>query len=58
MENYPTWVCAECGLKASGRHAGVATWHEDVCDVCGQKKTVTEPRDFGYPNFNSGKVKG
>ena len=60
--NYPTWVCADCGLKASGgRCFEVSTYHVGKCDVCGQEKPVTEPRDFYYPEFKEatdGKVEG
>lgn len=47
---YPAWACRECG-NAYGRgmpEDHVATWHTGVCGVCGQEKTVTEPRDFGH----------
>jgi hypothetical protein len=42
-----TWICDECGDKYCRRPASVATWHEDICDICGRKRAVTEPRDFG-----------
>lgn len=45
-----TWICAECGKKYGNRECGIATWHEAVCDICGKKTEVTEPRDFGYTN--------
>lgn len=41
------WICKECGDKYGNREVGVATWHEDICDICGKKTGVTEPRDFG-----------
>lgn len=44
----PTWVCYECGKKYGSFRCGIATWHPDVCDVCGEVHSVTEPRDFGY----------
>jgi len=44
----PAWVCSDCGNKYGYHECGIATWHEDTCGVCGQKKIVTEPRDFGY----------
>lgn len=53
-EDYPTWVCTECAEAAGGKMPvdHLATWHYDKCDVCGgEKKTVTQPRDFGYPKF-------
>lgn len=62
MKPYPTWCCYECGKNArefstkAGHKVGpmilVSTYHEDTCDVCGETKSVTEPRDFGYPIFD------
>ena len=50
---YPHWVCQECAKKHGGhsRHGSIATWHPDICDVYNGWKTVTEPRDFGYPDL-------
>jgi len=50
---YPSWVCAECAHEARGRFSqlNTSTMHEGTCGVCGQAKTVTEPRDYGYPDF-------
>lgn len=49
---YPAWCCDDCGYKHGRRRAGIATWHAGTCDVCGEKKNVTEPRDFGhFPNW-------
>lgn len=44
------WICADCGKK-HGRilENHLSTWHEDLCHWCGKCKSVTEPRDFGYP---------
>jgi rRNA maturation protein Nop10 len=47
---YPAWVCIPCG-EEFGRDAArwrVATFHEGMCGVCGEKTAVTEPRDFGH----------
>ena len=44
----PEWICADCGERYGRRSAGMATFHIDECGVCGQKKAVTEPRDYGY----------
>lgn len=41
------WICSNCGKKYGNKPVGIATWHEDVCDICGKKTIVTEPRDFG-----------
>lgn len=46
-----TWICKECGDRYGRRPVGVATWHIDICDVCGKESVlVTEPRDFGGIN--------
>ena len=45
---YPTWICGDCGTIYGRKPCGVATWHFDKCDVCGEETTVTEPRDFGH----------
>ena len=39
---------ADCGAKHGNRTPGVATWHEGTCGICGEKKPVTEPRDYGH----------
>jgi len=62
---YPTQVCSECGiaanvvtcLKKHGKRPNqlahtVSTFHRGECDVCGEEKMVTEPRDFFYPDFD------
>ena len=57
LKPYPEEVCNECGIKAS-KAAGndppcfsVSTYHSGICEVCGEAKAVTEPRDFYYPEF-------
>lgn len=59
-EYYPDWVCKECVNAAGGSSKRsralcrmVATFHKGKCGVCGKEKYVTQPRDFGYPNFNN-----
>lgn len=44
---YPQWVCFDCGAKYGRTNAGLCSVHPGTCGVCGQGKTVTEPRDFG-----------
>lgn len=60
-----TNVCRECGVTANvltclekyGKppltlaYSG-STFHKGICDVCRQKKHVTEARDFFHPNFS------
>ena len=58
-------VCSPCGLTANyltclkkygkppiKKAYDVSTYHTGTCDVCGEKTSVTEPRDFFYPDFN------
>jgi hypothetical protein len=48
----PAWVCIDCGMKYGRRITPnhLATFHIGRCEVCGETKPVTEPRDFGYLN--------
>ena len=47
--DYPTWICRDCGLRYGCAASNAATtWHTETCDICGIKKAVTEPRDFGH----------
>jgi len=51
-KDYPEWVCYDCGIEASeGNVFELSSWHDDVCGVCHEKKSCTEPRDFYYPDF-------
>jgi len=47
---YPPWVCFDCGNKyGRGYPEGhVCSVHNGTCGICGEKKGVTEPRDFGH----------
>ena len=45
---YPAVICSDCGNKFGKRECGVSTWYQKVCDVCGDEKQCTEPRDFGH----------
>lgn len=54
---YPTWVCFPCGYKygrwnAKQRAEHICTIHTGICDICGQERAVTEPRDFGHLKDN------
>lgn len=42
------WICADCAKVADSVIPAdrIATWHLDFCDVCREKRAVTEPRDF------------
>jgi hypothetical protein len=54
MKKYPYRICMVCGSKY-GKHTGCAsTVYMAKCQVCGKKTWVTEPREFGYPEFPKG----
>ena len=56
LNPYPSVVCWDCGIKASGGKAfEISTWYLGVCDVCSIFKNVTQPRDFYYPKFKGHK---
>lgn len=51
-------VCWDCGhaalelpINKIKKNFLISTYHKGKCDVCKQDKSVTEPRDFGYPIF-------
>lgn len=53
---YPSEVCSECGKEAADwcqkKCLPVSTHHLGICDICGRiYQNVTEPRDFGYLDF-------
>ena len=41
-----TWLCQDCGKRLSKKQFDCSTWHKGKCDICGEEKDVTEPRDF------------
>ena len=43
-------VCKDCGSKYGEYSVGCSSVWEGKCDVCGEKKPVTEARDYGYLN--------
>lgn len=57
LKPYPVWVCHDCGISAmpeaarKRRTLWVMTFHLGTCEVCGEKRAVTEPRDYGHPKF-------
>lgn len=46
--DYPDWICYECGMKYGRSEPRKSTWHIGRCDICGETKSVTQPRDFGH----------
>lgn len=64
---YPTQVCLDCGKTANHMHrikqygamaivpmnqGAFGAW-QGICDVCGQDKMLTSPRDFFYPDIRA-----
>jgi hypothetical protein len=50
---YPSWICGACAMKNGGyRRISISTYHNGTCGWCGEEVVVTEPRDWGYPNYN------
>ena len=58
-------VCDDCGIKANRltclkkyqtepkqKKYLCSTYHKGKCDFCGKLTSVTEARDFFYPDFN------
>lgn len=54
-KDYPVWVCDTCGIAHGKHRTGSSTYHMGICGVCLKGKSVTSPRDFGYPNFDKPK---
>jgi len=57
LKPYPAWVCIDCAKNALTQDAlkklegSLSTFHYGMCGICEKEKSVTEPRDYGYPNF-------
>lgn len=55
MEDYPHWICRDCGFKHQpdkDKIFMISTYHEgSKCGWCGEEKPTTEPRDFGFPEY-------
>lgn len=49
MMEYPNTICFDCGVKYGKPKGYAATFHIGICGWCGETKSVTEPRDYGYP---------
>lgn len=45
------WICVQCAEKHGGvmHEDHVATWHTGYCPLCHDLKSLTEPRDFKWP---------
>ena len=58
LKPYPAWVCIDCAKNALTQDAlkklegSLSTFHYGICEICGEMKAVTEPRDFWWPFFS------
>ena len=57
LKPYPTWICIVCAKNALTQEelkrleGSVSTFHYGICGVCGEMRSVTEPRDYNFPSF-------
>jgi hypothetical protein len=43
------WCCRDCGLKYGDcKEGSVAVFHNSICDICGEEKSITQTRDYNY----------
>jgi hypothetical protein len=59
FSSYPNWICYECGNRIA-KHPlpnRLSCFHNgsgkdgDVCGWCGGTGSLTQPRDYGYPQY-------
>lgn len=56
-EQYPSWICKECAENNGGKpREGVSTHNFLKCGWCEENKSVTAPRNWGYPKFEAKKI--
>jgi len=51
-------VCRDCGSKYGKYSVGCSSTWEGTCEVCGERKGVTEVRDWGYLDKGIQELKG
>ena len=51
-------VCRDCGSKYGKYSVGCSSTWEGTCEVCGDRKGVTEVRDWGYLDKGIQELKG
>lgn len=42
-------ICQGCGDYLGKHRTEVSTFYKGICDYCGERKIVTQSRDYGYP---------
>ena len=51
-------VCSECGTKYGKYSVGCSSVWQGECGVCGERKPITEVRDYGYLTKGINELKG
>ena len=51
-------VCRECGTKYGKYSVGCSSVWQGECGVCGERKPITEVRDYGYLTKGINELKG
>jgi len=51
-------VCSDCGQRYGKYSVGCSSVWEGTCDVCGERKPITEVRDYGYLTKGINELKG
>jgi len=51
-------VCSDCGRKYGKYSVGCSSVWEGECGVCGERKPITEVRDYGYLTKGINELKG
>lgn len=51
QNDYPGLVCFNCCRQANGKIPCMATYHLNICEVCNKWRSVTHPRNYGYPEL-------
>ena len=51
-------VCSDCGQKYGKYSVGCSSVWEGKCGVCGERKPITEVRDYGYLTKGINELKG
>ena len=50
--------CRDCGMKYGSYSVGCSSVWEAECDVCGERKPITETRDYGYLTKGINELRG
>lgn len=52
MADYPKYACESCCRESGGsKKSKTVTYEIGICEVCGMRKPVTSPENWGMPKF-------